>query len=166
MTQNLAGSLAPIWLEKSCQNVSGAAATQVLPQRCQQIWQATARMLVQNCRGRAARPWRMPKLSNHNHAHVAQNRRDSRQQLRRCWPLAVFLGCSGAARAMLAACFGRLRRFRQDSGAAWGCSRAALRRLRPFARNLAGGSGGSLAAAWRSTQFLSRSTYLEIRSTY
>ena len=154
MPHILAGSLALIWLQKPCQNVSGAAATQrgricrkngieiasefgrisgtdlapkTLPKcercrghricaaKCQQIWPATARILVQNLRGCAARPWRMLKLLDRNHTQAAQNRRDSRQQLRRCWPLAVFWDCSG----LLGQCWQHVwaaGRYRQDSG--------------------------------------------------
>ena len=96
-----------------------AAATQVLPQKCQQIWHATARIVVQNLRGCAPRPWRMPKLVGAQSRAGRANRQDSGRwfgrsaigsRLGRLW------GSSGDFAGSLGDSGGLRRRFWQHNG--------------------------------------------------
>ena len=112
-TQNLAGFLAQIGLHESCQNVSGAAATQV-------------------CRKGASKSGRQPRDLSckicgvarhglgsyqgqlcHTDAPAARNA-GTRGGDSAVWPLAASWGCSGDSGSKVL----RLRRFWQDSGAA------------------------------------------------
>ena len=132
--QNLAGSLAPIGLQKPCQNVSGAAATQVCRKGASKSGRQPRECSCKICGGARHGLGAYLSLLDHNPTQAAQNRRDSGRQL---WPFGHWRHLwwlRGSSCDFAGSMLGRLRRYLQFLWVSLGLLEGSSRRLRPFAR--------------------------------